>query len=84
MLLWEVLGWSSTILVLLGYILNAKSLTKLAMFSWIIGDIGWVVYDIHINNISHMVLSFVIITINIYGIWNICNLKKESIWRIKQ
>lgn len=84
MLLWEVLGWGSTILVLSGYILNAKSLTKLAMFSWILGDIGWVTYDIMIHNISHMVLSFVIIAINIYGIWNICKLKKESIWRIKQ
>jgi hypothetical protein len=84
MYLWEVLAWSSTLLVLLGYVLNAKSLTKLAMFSWITGDIGWVLYDIHINNISHMVLSFVIISINIYGIWNICKTKKEKFWRIKQ
>ena len=80
----ELLGWISTILVLCGYILNARNLTKLAMFSWIIGDIGWVSYDIMINNISHMVLSFIIIIINIYGIWNICNLKKEKLWRIKQ
>ena len=56
----EALGWLSTVLVLAGYILNAKSMTKLAMFSWIIGDIGWVTYDLLINNISHMVLSFVI------------------------
>jgi hypothetical protein len=80
----EALGWLSTVLVLAGYILNAKSMTKLAMFSWIIGDIGWVTYDLLINNISHMVLSFVIISINIYGIWNICKTKKESIWHIRQ
>ena len=80
----EALGWLSTVLVLAGYVLNAKSMTKLAMFSWIIGDIGWVTYDLLINNISHMVLSFVIISINIYGIWNICKTKKESIWHIRQ
>jgi hypothetical protein len=80
----EALGWLSTVLVLAGYILNAKSMTKLAMFSWIIGDIGWVTYDLLINNISHMVLSFIIISINIYGIWNICKTKKESIWHIRQ
>lgn len=80
----EVLGWVSTALVLIGYISNARDHTKLAMFSWIIGDIGWVTYDIMIHNISHMVLSLVIITINIYGIWNICKTKKEKLWRIKQ
>jgi hypothetical protein len=80
----EALGWVSTALVLIGYISNARHHTKLAMFSWIIGDIGWVTYDIMIHNISHMVLSLVIISINIYGIWNICKTKKESIWRINQ
>lgn len=64
----EVLGWLSTALVLAGYIFNAQQLTKLAMYTWIIGDIGWIAYDLFIDNLSHMVLSFIIIAINLFGI----------------
>ena len=67
----DLLGWVSTALVLLGYIANARGLTRVAMFTWITGDIGWVIYDIHIQNVSHMVLSLVIITINLYGIYRL-------------
>ena len=72
----EILGWVSTGLVLAGYVFNAKQLSKLAMYTWIIGDVGWIVYDLFIDNISHMVLSFVIIVINLYGIYN--NLKRKK------
>lgn len=72
----ELLGWISTLLVLFGYILNAQKLTRYAMISWIVGDIGWITYDFFIYNISHMVLSLVIIIINIYGIWNLCKINK--------
>jgi len=65
----EVLGWVSTMLVLAGYIANARGLRLTAMVTWIIGDIGWIVYDVYIHNVSHMVLSFVIISINLYGIF---------------
>ena len=64
----EVLGWTSTALVLLGYILNAKTKFKAAMVVWIVGDIGWITYDFYIDNISNLVLSTVIININLYGI----------------
>ena len=64
----EALGWISTALVLAGYISNAQHYTKLAMFSWIVGDIGWITYDFFIDNFSHLVLSLVIISINVYGI----------------
>ena len=73
----EILGWVSTGLVLAGYILNARQLSKLAMYVWITGDVGWVVYDHIIDNISHMVLSFVIIVINLYGIYNNLKTKKS-------
>jgi len=73
----EILGWVSTLLVLAGYILNARKLTKYAMITWIVGDIGWVTYDFFIYNISHMMLSFIIITINIYGIWNVCKTQEK-------
>lgn len=65
----EILGWVSTLLVLAGYIANARGLRRTAMITWIVGDIGWIVYDVYIDNVSHMVLSFVIISINLYGIF---------------
>jgi uncharacterized membrane protein YiaA len=66
------LGWISTVLVLAGYIANARGYYLAAMITWIIGDIGWISYDIYIDNYSHMVLSLVIITINILGIIRLC------------
>lgn len=65
----EILGWISTALVLIGFMTNATGKPITAMALWIIGDIGWIVYDIYIQNMSHMVLSTVIIIINIYGIY---------------
>jgi hypothetical protein len=67
----ENLGWISTVLVLVGYILNANTKTKYAMIAWIVGDIGWIVYDYLINNFSHLTLSAVIIAINVYGIYRL-------------
>lgn len=66
------LGWISTILVLIGYIANARGYYLWAMITWIAGDLGWIAYDIYIDNYSHMVLSLVIITINIFGIIRLC------------
>ena len=65
----EVLGWTSTVLVLLGYVLNAKMKHQAAMVAWIVGDVGWITYDFFITNISHLVLSAIIISINLYGIY---------------
>jgi uncharacterized membrane protein len=76
----EILGWISTALVLIGYVTNATGFTKTAMVTWILGDIGWIVYDLHIQNISHMVLSLVIITINLFGIYR---LWKNSLQKTK-
>jgi len=73
----ELLGWVSTGLVLLGYICNAKQLTYVAMIIWIIGDTGWIVYDFFIDNLSHLVLSLVIIAINVYGMYNLTNAEKK-------
>ena len=79
----EILGWTSTLLVLAGYIFNAKGLDKSAMVLWIVGDVGWITYDIFIQNISHMVLSLVIIIINLYGIYNNMKRKKrKTFWDI--
>ena len=75
----ELLGWTSTALVLLGYILNAKTKFKAAMVVWIVGDIGWITYDFFITNISHLVLSAVIISINLFGIYQQKKAQKERI-----
>ena len=65
----EVLGWVSTLLVLIGFYLNANQRLIPALIVWIIGDVGWIIYDIVINNYSHMTLSTIIILINSYGIF---------------
>lgn len=67
----ESIGWISTALVLIGYFSNAQGYTKTAMITWIIGDTGWITYDIFIDNISHLMLSLVIICINLFGIYRI-------------
>ena len=64
----ELLGWASTLLVLLGYIMNARGNSNIAMITWIVGDTGWITYDFFIDNLSHLVLSLIIIAINVYGI----------------
>jgi hypothetical protein len=67
----DALGWISTTLVLVGYVANSSGKTKLAMLTWILGDIGWITYDFYIDNFSHLVLSLVIIIINLYGIYRL-------------
>tara|TARA_R110000751_G_scaffold146090_1_gene249613 strand:+ start:1713 stop:1943 length:231 start_codon:yes stop_codon:yes gene_type:complete len=67
----ELLGWICTLLVIIGFYANAKQRLKLAIILWVIGDVGWVVYDVLINNFSHGVLSGLIIGINIYGLYNL-------------
>ncbi len=62
-------SWGCTALVLLGFIVNANKKYQLALILWIIGDVGWIIYDAHINNWSHATLSTAIIFINLYGIY---------------
>jgi len=75
----EVLGWTSTLLVLFGYILNAKMKHQAAMVAWIVGDVGWITYDFFITNISHLVLSVIIISINLYGIYQHKTMQNGSV-----
>jgi hypothetical protein len=67
----ESIGWLCTALILVGYYLNSQLKLKQAITVWIIGDIGWIIYDIYINNWSHATLSLLIIGLNLYGIYNI-------------
>jgi hypothetical protein len=61
----SLLGWVSTALVLLGFGANAYGARMLSIVIWIIGDIGWISYDLLIANHSHMFLSIIIIFINL-------------------
>ena len=63
------LGWVSTLLVLCGFYFNSIQKRNYAFVAWILGDIGWVVYDVFISNWSHMSLSFIIIVLNAYGMY---------------
>ena len=56
----ELLGWLSTGLVLVGYILNANNKRLGAMIAWIIGDLGWVTYDFYIDNISYITYEIIV------------------------
>lgn len=67
----ETVSWICTVLILTGYYLNSQKRYFPAMLVWIIGDIGWIAYDLYIDNISHMVLSIIIICLNLIGIYKI-------------
>lgn len=69
----EYLGWAGTALVVIGYIFNSYQSRMIAFISWILGDIFWIVYDVYIDNPSHLVLSAFIIIINLFGIKNSYN-----------
>ena len=73
----EILGWICTLIVLLGFILNANKKLVTALIVWIIGDVGWIVYDYFIDNFSHAFLSTSIILINSYGLYKTRNKKNE-------
>lgn len=73
----QIIGWISTLFVLIGYYLNANGKPKPAMIIWLIGDIGWLFYDLYIFNWSHFALSIIIMGINIYGIYRILKNEKK-------
>jgi len=72
----EIIGWVSTVLVLLGYWLNSNGKHYQAMTVWIVGDIGWITYDVLRCIYPHLALSSVIILLNLYGIYKILKNKK--------
>ena len=71
----EILGWVATALVLLGYWLNVNQKHKYAMLVWILGDVGWITYDVVRGIYPHLALSTIIIILNVYGIFKILKQK---------
>ena len=62
----EILGWIATILLLVGYWLNAKKQIS-SWFFWMIGNSMMLVYAALIESNSVAFLSVVLIALNIYG-----------------
>ena len=58
-------------MIVIGFILNSIGKLKYAIYVWIIGDIGWILYDLSIRNYSHFALSIIIIIINVYGLYKL-------------
>ena len=65
----EVLGWIATILILIGYYLNAKKLIS-SWLSWFIGNFLMVLYSFSIQAWPQLVLAFILMGLNIYGYLN--------------
>ena len=62
----EILGWVSTVILLIGYYLNAKKLLSSWCF-WVIGNTGMLIYALLIQSYSVAFLSIILIGMNIYG-----------------
>ncbi len=62
----EILGWISTLILLVGYYLNAKKLISSWCF-WLCGNTGMLVYATLINSYSVAFLSVVLMIMNVYG-----------------
>lgn len=71
------LGFIATVLVLIGYYLNSVNSRLWAFSIWIIGDLLWVIYDGIIENWPHFLLSAIIISLNIFGIYNMKKIPKN-------
>ena len=62
----EWLGWIATMLLLVGYYLNAKKLIT-SWFFWFVGNIIMLVYAIMIESYSVAFLSVFLMGMNVYG-----------------
>jgi len=80
----EAFGWLCTIIILAGFVLNSYGRLYPALITWIVGDIGWIVYDVFIDNISHLALSMAIIGINVFGIVNLLKKKRNEDHRLDE
>ena len=67
----EILGWLATLLVVIGYWLNANGKLYPALITWIVGDILWISYDVYRDIYPHLGLCLFIITINLFGIFKL-------------
>jgi len=62
----EWLGWFATILLLIGYYLNAKKHIE-SWIVWVAGNTAMLIYAYVIHSYSIVFLSFTLIMLNVYG-----------------
>ena len=67
----DLLGWTATILLLIGYYLNAKKHTY-CFYLWGVGNILFILYAILIDSNPMLFMSIFTLGMNIYGYlqWN--------------
>ena len=62
----ELIGWVATMLLLIGYYLNAQK-KIISWIVWIAGNSTMLVYALLIQSNSIAFLSFILILLNVYG-----------------
>lgn len=62
----ELLGWLATLVLLVGYYLNAKKLIS-SWVLWFVGNSAMLIYALLITSYSVAFLSVVLMGMNVYG-----------------
>ncbi len=62
----ELLGWLATLVLLVGYYLNAKKLIS-SWVLWFVGNSAILIYALLITSYSVAFLSVVLMGMNVYG-----------------
>ena len=62
----ELIGWVATLLLLIGYYLNAKQIIS-SWVVWLHGNALMLIYALMINSHSVAFLSMVLMALNVYG-----------------
>ena len=62
----ELIGWVATLLLLVGYYLNAKQIL-LSWIVWLHGNALMLIYALMINSYSVAFLSVALMILNVYG-----------------
>mgnify|MGYP005991405103 CR=1 FL=1 len=62
----ETIGWLGTVLIMLGYYLNAQKY-KMCFIVWGLGNIVFLVYSYLINAIPQIAVSVFVLGMNVYG-----------------
>ena len=65
-MLYEMIGWIATMLILIGYYLNAKKYIS-SWTLWFLGNLLMMIYSIGIGANPQIVLAFILMVLNIYG-----------------
>ena len=68
-MLYEIIGWTGTALILIGYYLNAKKEIS-SWLHWCVGNLLMVIYSVAIGATPQVALAFILMMLNIYGYIN--------------